>query len=998
MKRKQFAVLLLVAALLLSFSPRTLAAPTDTVYVRKHVSLVYDNSGSMNDNKALKWTNASYAAQIFAGLLNDSDTLDITLMNSVRGTKSLSIDLAGDRQKQVDKLREMTATADGGTPLESIWEAEKVLTKKGLLADSQIGDNGINMDEQFWLVLTTDGRFENGTVSQAQLESELEQLLKKYSNLQLVYFAFGNAGDDPDIAAYDLQKSRLTSYSNFTPLYAEKEDEIVATMQSLANRISGRYTVSDGVEFNGTQVTLQVSGETSPIRNIAVLAQRTDTKLLSAVDEDGTSLTVARPANEQYPKNTGNGYTNVPDGTKGAHTALITHPDGKFQPGTVTLTFSEPVNQKDFSLMYEPAVYARLTIQQKDDAGNWVDVPHGQKVRSGQPMRVSYEICEDGTNQPLDAAKLPGVTTDHITCGNQAISKGGEFIAPSGNFNITATVSMMDGAYTVSTTRALQSIALDDYSFKVSAPLTFYPDELATNTTQYIDFTILFEGQPAPADLLADFSVNSGDLQGTIDNPGGGVFRFTPKQDGRQPGDLTVQLCFQGQAVTSQTVTVKELIISYEAKAGDDLTTFSNEVAANTKPIIFTVTRTKGTEVGPLPEEDAGDFRIEAKADDGTVLNGVTTYNAGQLHFVTNDANGQPGEYTVTLYHLDEALASAHISILKYNAQFTAEVFTIGDGNVDLFHLRKNESALAFVIYADGEACTGVQLEGMIGNMVLLEHDCPKSIMKLDLSIGTQDGKAAIIARPTSTAGNSLTAFFQMLGIAPRIFVGNLSSGPMRMTLTVQAEKGTQISGTLNKTYDPGTLILLLIILLILIFLLFVILYLIFINLSKPRIVGGKIYHYKLIASGSDYKVDNRSSEKIKHPLSVNRRPQEILLGGGLRLRAKDSGYIQVPCPATEPAAVIPVEAHSNALEYYYFRISSGDVSALLATLAASPRGNQIPREDVDDVLDVPSLGDGKEPPESAYEFRKAMPSGSLLCHKSENGKILNIWSYEAEN
>ena len=56
--------------------PTAQAAPADTVYVRKHVSLVYDNSGSMKqkqDNiKNLKWSYASYAAQIFAGLLNET--------------------------------------------------------------------------------------------------------------------------------------------------------------------------------------------------------------------------------------------------------------------------------------------------------------------------------------------------------------------------------------------------------------------------------------------------------------------------------------------------------------------------------------------------------------------------------------------------------------------------------------------------------------------------------------------------------------------------------------------------------------------------------------------------------------------------------------------------------------------------------------------------------------------------------------------------------------
>ena len=59
------------------FTLVTAASTVDEmVYVCKHVSLLYGDSGSMNQNAGnLKWCYASYAEQTFAGLLNDTDPI-----------------------------------------------------------------------------------------------------------------------------------------------------------------------------------------------------------------------------------------------------------------------------------------------------------------------------------------------------------------------------------------------------------------------------------------------------------------------------------------------------------------------------------------------------------------------------------------------------------------------------------------------------------------------------------------------------------------------------------------------------------------------------------------------------------------------------------------------------------------------------------------------------------------------------------------------------------
>ena len=1004
MKCKRLIALLLICLLLLPcMAPIAQAAETDTVYVRKHVSLVYDNSGSMmNNEKNLKWSYASYAAQIFAGLLNDTDSLTVNLMNQSKGNKTVEVNLSGDRQKEIDSLRNITKYAEGGTPFESVTDALNVLVNKGLLNNDQAKDKEIDRSQQYWLVLTTDGGFEKegflglttGVKSKSELESDLEAILKKYSNLHLVYFGIDTPGASASNRAVDLRDSAtLKKYANFSAVYAENQEQIVSTMQGLANRISGRYSVSDGVQVNGKEVTLQISSETSPIRNIAVLAQKTDAKLLSAVDSAGQQLTVSRAANEQYPQNSS--YYNVPSDTKGAHTALITSPDGKLKPGKVTLTFSEAVNKNDLSLMYEPAVHINLTLQQKDASGNWVDIPYGEKVQGGVPIRVNYEILEDVTNKPLDAAKLPGAITENITCGDKTVNKGSEFTAPTTNTNITATISMMDGAYTVTTMRSLQVVAMADYTFEVSDALSFYPDELATNSKQYIEFKVLYQGQPATGEQLTGFTVDAGDLKGTLKPPEKGVFRFTPKEDGRAPGEIEVKLCFQGKPVALQTVTVKELVITYQATAENDLTIFSNEVTSNTKPIIFSVTRTRGTETGPLPEEDAAGFTVEAKTADGTVLKGATTYVDGKLHFITNDPNGQPGEYTVTLMRDGEALATAHLSVLKYNAQFTAEVFPVGDGKVDLLNLRKNQSALAFVIYADGVPCTGTQLEGMIGNMVLLEHDQPGKFMKLNISVGSYDGKAALIVCPTSSAKTALGAWFQKLGIATRLVFGNVKDGPLNAKLTVQAEKGTQITGTLEMTHNAAKLIGLMVALGLILLVIAVILQLTVSNLSKPRVAKGRIYYYKLTAAGSEYMVAGKGNTEAKWRLALTHKPQKLSAKGSLKLQAKDSGSFQLIGPRTDPEALISVDG--STLDHYYYRGANTDVGAFLTMLAGVPQGFRISADEVDPILDVSSLGENREPAERPYVFRRTLSSGAIFWRKTNDDKIVDIWSYIAD-
>ncbi len=999
MKFRRAIALLCVLFLTAGFLyPSARADETDTVYVQKHISLLYDNSRSMRLNSSLKWCYASYAAQVFTGLLNDTDTLSITFMNSDIA-KDLVLDLQGDRQTQVNRVLNATDEVLGGTPIASVEIALKKLEAKGLLSDEDLGDREVDVSQQYWLVLTTDGQFyddSNVLIPEDDVISSLASILDDYSNLQLVYFGIGTAGSSS--SALDLRtNAKLKAYSNFTAYYVEDQDQIVSTMQQMSNRISGRYDVSDTVAVSGTTVTLTISGESSPIRNIAVLAQQTNAKLVSAVAEDGTRLEISRSASIAYPTNSSSDYTNVPAGTLGGYTALITSPTGKVPAGKVTLTFDQALNADTLSLMYEPAIYVRLTVQ-KLVGSQWVEVPMGERVSSGDTLRLQYAICEDGSNDVLDPSRLPGKTEALFTCNDRQIQVGEAFTVPTGNTTITATVSLMDGAYRVSTSRTIRAVEPSEYQATVTGALTILDTDLADNKDQYLDFTVKLGKESLTDQELSAFRVDSGALQGDTSQPGQSKLRFTPS--GNAPaGEYTVKLCFGDTVLASQTITVititytatasdpmslaldgldgnekavtfavtvhqgeasrpltqaeadsgefrvdagdlkgnvsfsdgtfqflpqgplppagdypvtlyhqdtalasttvsllsvvysaeadrdLELVdvylnqnteaitftlsvqrgsetqavtdqeaaqftltatdadgntldgqvqlgsselrftpggnapageytvrvyygsavagqatvtvvpdpVTYTAQADRELTLFSNEIGTNQEAITFTITAHRDSGDSPLTQEEADKFRIVATSPEGTALSGATAFQDGALVFTPRDPQAAVGGYTVDLYLGDTVLASSAVTILQYNAQYTVEVHVPSNAQIRTFGLIDNETALAFVIYADGEPCSHTVLKSMLQDVIQIHCSPDHFMVSQEISLGYWEGLPTILVRPTSSTDNYILDFLEKAFHA--FFLLRLDE--FEAELVVNAPKGDAATGTL---------------------------------------------------------------------------------------------------------------------------------------------------------------------------------------------------------
>ena len=1010
---KRLAALALSLVLLVGLmSPAVLRASAEgdsTVYVRKHVSMLYDDSGSMSSTKVdnnLKWTFASYAAQAFTGLLNDTDSLTITFMNHVgERADQLTVDLQKNRAEQVSAVKSATGTVvkQGNTPLDRIDAALQVLLDQGL------GSAG-GQNEQYWLVLMTDGIFtdeQGNELSEADVTSKLTYLLSTYPEMNLVYFGIGTSGLSGTSVAKDFRKdSTLNGYANFSAVYAPNQDAVVSTMQELSTQISGRYNVTDSAQVSGSTVKMEVSGESSPIRNVAVLAQNTNAQLVSASAVDGTKLEITRSAALSYPQN--DTCANVPAGTLGGYTALISGPDGeKIPSGDITLTFSEPVQKNSLTLMYEPAIHLNMITEKKLPSGQWETLGSSSPINDGDTIRISYAICEDGSNEPLEETDFFGKTQVSITAGGKSVKAGEEFQVSEGDTAVTVQVSMMDGAYQISTTRTLKVVALRSSDFRItsSGPIILNRGELGENTEQFIDFTIQYNGEAAGEDLLSGFACaaasSSGEvLEGTVTQPGNGVVRFIPR-DGDAPADsYTVSLTYNGEEACREQVTVSPEIY-YTATASGSFSVLDNEVGSCTDSVRFTVTAHVDGAESPITRGEASLFRITTNSENGDSLNWNTSYEEGGVIALTPVGDSAvPGAYTVSLVEEEngQVLSTASVSVLKHDAVYVVEPLTPEEEQVNLFALDYNEACLGFRVYMDGQLCTAEQLQGMLDSGVLTARaDRSSGLLRLVVTVGEIEGAPAVICTPTSKGEGHVAAFWQRIPIA----YGMVCQGEMTITLTVNQPKGAEGSGAL--TLFGSLLLRVFYILLPWLILLAVVLVgmVIYSNLRMPRFKPGVITYVELtLLSAGKYSVgiaDTLPTHSHRFYLKLLPLPQRVSFRGvTFTARAPSAGKRRKK-RFYPPAALIS----GSAAEINSCYCSNLPNRPFLEMLNYELSGGEIARREVP-VTGVAPFEPGMVDNMDAEQiWTPALSDGAYLVKKQFEGKKLvgiEIWGFLEDN
>jgi len=366
--------------------------------VKKIVSVVYDDSGSMNDpidrnsgSDTRRWSPANYALQGMAALMNEKDEFHITLMNnkSVPGEVDLS-----KKVSETERIRkDYRYLEDGGTPLDPVDEAMDTLMS--------IQDD--DPSTQYWLFVLTDGEFKNDhSTKYIGTDTTIQDVLNKYkgkkmpngSTVQIQYLRI-NKGKKEEVST-DSANGLVADYCG--------SEGITEAMSAIANRISGRLRFeANSIEAVDSR-SIRVHSDL-PMYSISVLSQNSRAKVTGA--EGTQKLKAEQNIPLIYPTEDASDASGseVRDG----NAAILSNGASVIPAGDYTISFSEDVDPKNVDILYEPAIGLEIHLINADGAES--------DFRSGMPgdeVEAKLALIDPSTGEEIDQNALPEGCTWHI--------------------------------------------------------------------------------------------------------------------------------------------------------------------------------------------------------------------------------------------------------------------------------------------------------------------------------------------------------------------------------------------------------------------------------------------------------------------------------------------------------------------------------------------------------------------------------------------------------
>ncbi len=403
-------------------------------YKKKIVSVLYDDSGSMLSGQGYEY--ALYALQMLMSMLSERDYLVIVPMNASTNVEvSLS---SADRNAAIQSALGKIPGPSGGTPSTSIGKAVQALT----VTDKGFGGlkNQDNLalaaeDEEYWLIVLTDGGFENNTTEE-YIARKMNYYTSDYPSLNKIYLGVG--------AAVEMQNSTTSAnyVPNLYPYKAETSAKMISSMLSISNLLSGRYSLDPQYyTASGSTVTVNLPSDYS-FKTLSVIAQNCGATLVSA-KYNGNNVSLSNASVITPHSNLASAPTNMKNG----YSATMVG-DPYFLGGTLTLTFSGEVSKDNLAILAEPALRLEMYLKKSNGTEATMDEINAT-CKPGNTISVGYRVYDYYKSTEVDINTLFGTKVESVSYAGQTYGIGQPITLVKGNYAITVSVSVMNASYTM---------------------------------------------------------------------------------------------------------------------------------------------------------------------------------------------------------------------------------------------------------------------------------------------------------------------------------------------------------------------------------------------------------------------------------------------------------------------------------------------------------------------------------------------------------------------
>lgn len=338
------------------------------------IYVVFDNSGSMYGPGNTAWSQATYAMEVFAAMMNydGGDQMKIFPLHDVttggtNTTSSITIGSISD----ITQIHNMYTPQPLGTPYTQVNAAANELAS---LLDSGSAEEG-------WLVVLTDGDFDSDLPA-TDLKTDLEQKAELRENMYVQYLAMGseihNVPDANEEIGFYSQK-------------VENSSEVINELAVISNRIFQRNEYT-GYKDNGS-LSFDI-----PLSRLIVFAQGSDVSIGSLKNKEGGEIKQESNYEVSCSSTDGGGLTSYVTETPTKDTSLkgqvaVFADTSAIAEGDYTLDIS---GADSIQIYYEPDVRFGIALYKDGEQAEGNTIEGGvYEVRTGFVNRLTGEFIEN---------------------------------------------------------------------------------------------------------------------------------------------------------------------------------------------------------------------------------------------------------------------------------------------------------------------------------------------------------------------------------------------------------------------------------------------------------------------------------------------------------------------------------------------------------------------------------------------------------------------------